>query len=168
MRQHRNGITGLFLASCLLSGTGCYTLKPAPQPAPDLGSVVALDVNDQGRVALGGSMGAEIGQIEGRLVSRDEGEWTVAVSSVRFLRGGNQVWSGERVRLNRDQMGNTYVRGFSKGRTIALSAVLVAGLGAIVASRDLIGLGREGEPGEPPPTGGSLRFPLRALVYLLR
>ena len=166
-RQHHGSVISLALASCLLSGTGCYTLKTAPQPAPDVGSVVALDVTDQGRVALGGTIGPEIGQLEGRLLSRDEGEWTIAVSNVRFLRGGEQLWSGERVRITRDQMGNTYVRRFDRGRTIALSAAILAGVGVIIASRDLIGLGREGDPGEPPPTGGSLRFPVRVPLRLL-
>jgi hypothetical protein len=35
---------------------------------PAVGEKVAFDVNDAGRVALGGSLGPEIAQIEGRVV----------------------------------------------------------------------------------------------------
>jgi hypothetical protein len=126
---------------------------------PEVGTVVALDVNDVGRVARGGSIGPEIGQIEGRLISQENGEYLLAVSSVRFLRGGEQIWNGERVRVNKEHVGNTYARRFHKGRTIALSAAIVGGIAAIVATRDLIGLGRE--PGTPLPdsSGTTLRFP---------
>ena len=36
-------------------------------------------------------MGPEIGQIEGRLLEKDTGQFLVAVSSVRMLRGGEQI-----------------------------------------------------------------------------
>jgi hypothetical protein len=148
------------LASCLLMGSGCYTLQSA-NTTPTPGEVMAFDINDAGRVSLGGTIGPEIGQVEGRLVSHDEGQYVMAVSTVRFLRGGEQVWSGERVRINRDQVGNSYVRRFDKGRTIALGAVVVAGVTALVLSRDLIGFGREPEPPGPPGGGEELRAPLR-------
>jgi len=153
-------IVRLSLAACLLSGTGCYTLQ-STQTAPSPGTVMAFDVNDAGRVALGGTIGPEIGQVEGRLLSQENGEYVLAVSTVRMLRGGEQVWSGERVRINREHVGNTYVRRFDKGRTIALGAVVVGGVAAIIASRDLIGLGREPEPPIPPGGGEELRAPLR-------
>ena len=138
---------------------GCYTLQPAAR-VPEVGTVVALDVNDVGRMALGNSIGPEVGQIEGRLISQENGEYLLAVSTVRFLRGGEQIWSGERVRVNRDHVGNSYERRFSKGRTIALGATVVAGVAAIVATSDLIGLGRE--PTVDPDTnnqGTSIRMP---------
>lgn len=159
MRRH-HWTTRLSLASCLILGTGCYTLQSA-NTTPVPGTVMAFDINDVGRVSLGGTIGPEIGQVEGRLVSQDNGEYVMAVSTVRFLRGGEQVWSGERVRINRDQVGNSYVRRFDRGRTIALGAVVVAGVGAIILSRDLIGLGREPEPPGPPGGGEALRAPLR-------
>lgn len=169
MRTHHWTIR-LSLASCLFLGTGCYTLK-STSTAPTPGSVMAFDINDAGRVALGGTIGPEIGQVEGRLVSQDNGEYVLAVSTVRFLRGGEQVWSGERVRINRDQVGNSYVRRFDKGRTVTLGAVVVAGVAALILSRDLIGFGREPEPPGPPGGGEALRAPLRGFrltVPLLR
>ncbi len=162
----------LSLGFALILVTGCYTLQPVTQAAPEVGSVLALDVNDAGRVALGGTIGPEIGQIEGRLIGQDNGEFLMAVSTVRYLRGGEQLWSGERVRVNREHVGNTYERRFHRGRTIALSVAVLAGVAAIVASRDWIGYGREPgeEPGPGNPGGEALRIPFQRLItpHLLR
>ena len=104
---------------------GCYTLQPA-MSGPDVGSALALDINDVGRVALGGTIGQGIGQLEGRLIGSDDGEYLIAVTSVRYLSGGEQIWGGERVRIRKEYVGNTYERRFNKGRTVALGATLAA------------------------------------------
>jgi hypothetical protein len=127
-------ILGLFLA-------GCYTLQPARGVTPVVGTKVAFDVNDAGRVALGGSMGPEIAQIEGQLVERDGETYLVAVSAVRLLRGGEQVWSGEQVRLKSEYLGPAYERKLSAGRSIALGVVGVGGFTALLATRSLLGGG---------------------------
>jgi hypothetical protein len=132
---------------------GCYTLQPIGGSTPDVGQRLALDINDQGRMALGGSIGPEIGAIEGRLVSQENGEFLLAVSHVRFLRGGEQTWTGERVSIKRDFVGTAYERRFHKGRTALLSAVIVAGVVAVAASQDLFGFGqdpRTDPPDDPP------------------
>ena len=123
-----------------LALVGCYTLQPTRGAVPEIGEKIALDVNDMGRAALGGSMGPEIGQIEGRLLQRDTAQYLVAVSAVRLIRGGEQAWSGEPVRIKPDYVTTTYTRHFAKGRTIALSAL---GAGAIVyvMTRSLLGSG---------------------------
>lgn len=139
------------------AAAGCYTLRPAANGAlPRLGSTVAFDVNDLGRVSLGGSMGPEIAQIEGRLVESGNGEHVIAVSNVRLLRGGVQVWSGEKVRVKSEYVSSTYERQLSKGRTVALGAA-IGGVTAYLVARNLIGAGTGPEPGVPPDTGISLR-----------
>ncbi|MEO8334485.1 MAG: hypothetical protein ABI664_05910 [bacterium] len=145
----------LVAASMLLAG--CYTLQPAMGVSPEIGNEMAFDITDVGRVALGPSMGPEIAQVEGRLVSRENAEYLVAVSTVRYLRGGEQPWKGEQVRLKSEYVGSTYQRQFSKGRTIALS---VAGLGgaAFLLTRSLIGSARDESP-TPPPDGTAIRVP---------
>lgn len=149
---HLAGLT----ASVLVAG--CYVLQPVPSTgSAPLGMKMALDVNDVGRVALGGSMGPEIGQIEGRLVSQQNGEYVVAVSAVRYLRGGEQTWTGEKVSIKKEYVGNTYERRFHRGRTIALSTAVAGGLFAIAVSQDLFGLGHAATPIIPPDTGVSLR-----------
>src|SRR5207248_394092 len=44
---------------------GCYSYRPAGGVPPQIGTRVAFDVNDAGRMALGGTMGPEIAQVEG-------------------------------------------------------------------------------------------------------
>lgn len=123
-----------------LALVGCYTLQPTRGATPEIGEKIAFDVNDNGRAALGGSMGPEIGQIEGRLLQKDTAQYVVAVSSVHLLRGGEQTWSGEPVRIKSDYVATTYTRHFAKGRTIALTAV-GAGALAFILTRSLLGSG---------------------------
>jgi hypothetical protein len=128
---------------------GCYTLEPATAPVPALvGTQVAFDINDAGRVALGGSMGPEIGQVEGRLVAKDSTDYLIAVSTVRLLRGGEQVWRGEEIRIKSEYVSSVYERRYSRGRSIALSAI-GAGLAAAIATRGIIGGGQD-DPRKPP------------------
>lgn len=87
-----------------------------------------MDINDAGRVALGGSMGPEISQIEGQLLEKDSAEYLMSVSSIRLLRGGEQTWSGEKVHIKSEYVSSFYQRRFSRGRSLALGAV---GVGAI-------------------------------------
>lgn len=134
---------------------GCYTLAPVRGASPVVGSKVAFDVNDAGRVALGGSMGPEIAQIEGQLVERDGETYLVAVSTIRLLRGGEQVWSGEQVRLKSEYLGPAYERKFSKGRSIALGVVGVGGFTALIATRSLFGGGTKEVPKDPGDTSAT-------------
>ena len=149
-------VTAFVTMSALLSG--CYTLQPLRSGyTPQIGDEMAFDINDAGRVALGGAMGPEIGQIEGKLLSRENAEYLVGVTTVRFLRGGEQVWKGEQVRIKSEYVGSTWERHFSKGRTIMLSAAGVGGF-AWILTRGLIGSNKE-DPIEPPPGGTALRVP---------
>jgi hypothetical protein len=80
----------------------------------------------------------------------------VAISTVRLLRGGVQVWSGERIRIKSEYVGSTYRRYLSKGRTVALGATL-GGVTAYLVARNLIGSGGISDPPVPGDTGFSLR-----------
>lgn len=146
------------LAVAVTALVGCYTLQPTGGPVPEVGSRVAFDVNDAGRVALGGTMGPEIDQIEGTLLQRDTSDYLVAVSAVHMLRGGDQVWSGEKVHIKPDYVSRTYERRFATGRTIVLSAVGVAAV-AVLVSQSLIGSGNE-NTGRIDSTGQTLRIPV--------
>jgi hypothetical protein len=123
-------------------GVGCYSLRPTRGVTPAVGERVAFDVNDNGRAALGGSMGPEIGQIEGRLLGNDTATFLVAVSAVRMIRGGEQTWSGEPVRIKSEYVTTAYTRQFATGRTIALGALGVGAV-AFIVTRSLLGNGNE-------------------------
>ena len=127
---------------------GCYTLQPVGRSVPAPGTRVAFDVNDAGRVALGGTMGPEIAQIEGRLIDADTGAFLIAVSTVRLLRGGEQVWGGEQVRVKTEFLGPAYERRFSRGRSVALGAGVLGTFAGFLITRALIGAGSE-EPRIP-------------------
>jgi len=128
---------------------GCSTLHPVSGTTPTVGTKVAFDLNDVGRVGLGTTMGSEIAQVEGQVVQKDTSGYLRSVSSVRLLKGGEQIWNGEQVRLRSDYLGLVYERRFSLGRSLALGAVGVGGLTAIVVTRSLIGGGQAGDGGEP-------------------
>lgn len=125
----------------VFSLAGCYTLKPAGGVPPEVGSKVAFDVNDAGRVALGGSMGPEVAQVEGQLLEMGSADYLLAVSGVRTIRGDQQIWNGEQVRLKPEHVMYTYKRTFSMGRSIGLGVISVGGFAAIIASRSLLGFG---------------------------
>jgi hypothetical protein len=158
-----------FIALVAFGGclAGCYTLQPVGTDRPLVGKDVAFDVNDAGRVALGGSMGPAIRQIEGRLVQEDSGQYLVSVSAVHFLYGGEQAWTGESVRLKSEFVGSSYERHFSPARTIALSAIGVAAAAALVG-RSLLGAGNATQRTPPQDTGKTLRLPASFRIPLLR
>jgi hypothetical protein len=139
----RFALPGLIGCGALLAG--CYTLTPASGGAPEVGTKVAFDINDAGRVALGSSMGQEIAQVEGTLVEKDATGYLLAVSNVRLLRGGEQVWTGEQVRLRQEYLGNTYERRLSMGRSVGMGVIGVGGFAALVATRSLVGGGSKND-----------------------
>lgn len=127
-----------------LTLAGCYTLQPARGVQPTVGTRVAFDVNDAGRVALGGAMGPEVAQVEGQLVGKDDSEYILAVTNIRTIRGTEQVWSGEQVRVKSEHVASTYKRKFSRGRSIAFGVAGIGGFALIMVSTDLLGLGSSG------------------------
>lgn len=138
------------MAAVLL--VGCYTFEPVQGPSPAVGSEIAFDINDAGRVALGGSMGPEITQVEGRLVEKGPADYLVAVSAVHLMRGGEQVWSKEPVRIKSEYVSSVYAKKFSTARTVALSAVGV-GIIAAIAGKSLTGAGMADLGKQPSDTG---------------
>ena len=138
---------------------GCYTFVPAGQITPQPGTVIALDINDRGRVALGGSIGPEVSQIEGRVVSMDTSEYVLHVTGLHFLRGGEQAWSGELVHIRTEFVSSRYERRFSPVRSALLGAVAVGAV-ALVATKGLGGLGTgDTDQRKPDTTATQIRLP---------
>lgn len=148
--------TALLVVGALL--TGCYTLQPATGITPEIGNELAFDINDVGRAALGGAMGPEIAQVEGRLMSRENADYLIGVTAVHTLRSGDQVWKGEQVRIKSEYVGAIYERHFSQARTISLGAVGAAAF-ALIVTRSLAGSGSAADAGPTPPVGSSIRVP---------
>ena len=142
----------------LLAAMGCFSLQPvAGQPLP-LGSTVSMSINDAGRASLGGQMGPEISDIEGRLLQHDSAEYVLSVSQVSLIRGGTQTWAGERIRIKSDFVTGIAEKKFSRGRSVALGVAAI-GLVAIGIKQGILGniAGEEGKT--PPDTGRTIRYP---------
>jgi hypothetical protein len=136
---------------------GCYTLRPTRGVVPEVGSRLAFEVNDTGRVALGSVAGPEISQIEGRLISKDNGEYVVAVSSVRSLGGAHQVWRGEQVRIKPAYVRSVYERRFDRARSVALGVSVVGSFAAYLATRALTTSGADNPGSGGPDTAQTQR-----------
>ena len=160
--QHTTArLVGLLVFGVLTAG--CYTLLPAGgAAAPAPGTAVVLQINDIGRVSLGGTMGPEIERVDGRLLGSENGEYQVSVASVKLVRGGEQIWSGENVLIKSDYVSAFYTKRLSKGRSIAMSAAIALGVTAFVVKRDLLGLGREHPDSIPGDSADVARGPRQA------
>jgi hypothetical protein len=146
------------VAAALLTSIGCYSLQPvAGQPLP-LGTVVSLGISDAGRVAIGGQMGQEISEVEGRLLQRDSSHYELSVQQVRFIRGGEQVWSGEHISIATEHVTTVAERKFSRGRTVLLSTATI-GVVALAVSKSLLGSLILDEDRTPPDSGITIRYP---------
>ncbi len=92
-------------------------------------------------------MGPEIVQVEGRLLAKEDGEYLVAVTAVRTIRGGEQVWRGEQVRIKSEHVGPPYVRRFDTIRSVAVGGTVVGGFTAFLIGRAIRGSGSGGDRG---------------------
>lgn len=154
----RFGIQRAVVLATVLISVGCYSLVPvANQPLP-LGAEVALTINDAGRAVLGGTMGPEIGVIQGRLTQRDTTEYVLAVTQISLLRGGEQVWSGERVHVKREYVSLLSEKRFSRGKTAIISAAAVGAL-VLIFKQGIIGNLAGEEDKTPPDTNNTTRIP---------
>jgi hypothetical protein len=154
-------VGALAVAGLLVGQFGCYQYVPmASGAAPLPGQMIVFDINDTGRVALGGSIGPEISQIEGRVVRDEPAQYELSVNAVRLLRGGEQIWKGERIQLQKNHISRVSEKQLSKGRTVVASAGAVA-IVAVFVGKKLIG-SLTGEEGKPPgDSSATLRRPVR-------
>jgi hypothetical protein len=144
----------LVVAAAPLMGA-CYVYAPVMTPEPQPGSRLALDLNDQGRAALVTSVGPEVAQVEGALVSNTAGEYVIRVSDVRALHGIRTRWSGETVSFRQEYVKRIRERKLSRGRTAFVVAGLLGAAVGLAASTGLAGFGGEGDgrPGGGPGDG---------------
>ena len=147
--RQRAVLLALSAAGVLVSG--CFTMQPVHNVTPAPGTGVAINVNDAGRVALAPSMGRELDQIRGNLVRQDSDTYYIAVTSVDFLHGGTQTWTGEVVPIKSAYANDFLMQKFSAPRTIAAAAVIVTAA-AVMTKQGL-------DAGSPPTTDGNPQPP---------
>jgi len=130
---------------------GCYTYLPVAtlQPAP--GTNLSLVLSDEGRMQSVRQVGPYAMRIEGELLQATPEDFVVAVSDVVDIRGTRSKWTGESVSLPRSYVMMTYEKQFSRSKTVLLATAVAGGIVAIIASRNLLGLGGSGNTGTTPP-----------------
>jgi len=130
---------------------GCYTYTPIAtlQPAP--GTNLSLVLSDEGRMQSMRQVGPYAMRIEGALLQATPDDLVLAVSDVVDIRGAHSKWAGESVSLPRSYVMMTYQKQFSRSKTVLLATAVAGGLIAIIAGRNLLGLGGSGDTGVTPP-----------------
>jgi hypothetical protein len=145
--------TALALAG-LTPAAGCYASVPI-RTAPPGGSTVMLDLNDRGRVALGDQLGPSAARVEGVIQAQSDTMYVLRISSVQYLNGQSNRWSGEPFSIPSTLVASAKQREFSRARTVSLGLGLVGALIAVVLSTNFLTHGTAGPTVEPPPGGTS-------------
>lgn len=145
LRASRRGGSLLVLA---LVGplAGCYTTRPVTT-APTPGSTVLLDLNDQARVQFGERIGASAARIEGIVQSPSDTSYVLHVSSVTYLNGQTNKWSGEPLTVPSRLVSNAQLQELSRARTTLLGVGIAAALAVLFATISFIG---KSSPESPP------------------
>ena len=139
-----------------LSGftTGCYTVVPL-QTMPVPGNTLVMDLNDQGRSALGASIGSAASQVEGVLQSKTDSAYVLGVTRVGYLNGQSNRWTNEPLTIRSDLVRELRQRTFSRSRTALVTGIAVGALAAFIATTSLIGSGNGKDKDPIDQNGGS-------------
>lgn len=149
----RRGWSALLLAG-LSPLAGCYVTRPVTT-APTPGTTVLLDLSDRGRVALGDRIGASAATIEGVLQSPGDTTYLLRVSSVSYLNGQSNRWSGESLAVPLSLVTSARYRELSRSRTTAVGVGIAAAIVALFANTNFLGGSGVEKIPPPPPTGGT-------------
>ena len=90
---------------------GCYTTGPV-MSAPAPGTTVLLDLNDPARVQLGDRIGPSAARIEGIVQAQNDTAYMLRISSVTYLNGQSNKWSGEPLTVPASLVSSARVREF--------------------------------------------------------
>lgn len=96
---------------------GCYYYRPTETRTPTPQTYVSVALTDSGTDRLWRYLGPDVGSLRGRLLTTDEGSYTMAVFAVDLRNGSVLGWRGERVVVNRELVSSLSERRFSVGRT---------------------------------------------------
>ena len=128
--------------------TACYAYTPVQTP-PAPGAQVALEVTDEGRVALNQKLGPGVVRLEGTLAGVEDGELLVDAQAVKQVQGYISDLGGVRVRLPRQYVTRIDERQFSRKKTLIVAATIVGAVAAFFITK---GFSSRSTP--PEQTGG--------------
>jgi hypothetical protein len=120
------------------------------QTTPHPGAQVALEVTDEGRVALSEKIGPGVVRLEGTLAGTEGDELLVDASAVRQVRGYISDLGGVRVRLPQRYVTRMDERRLSRSRTL----MVVGGAVAVVVGFFATKISGRSTPGDKDPGGG--------------
>ena len=129
--------------------TACYSYAPV-RSTPQPGAQVAVEVTDEGRVALNDKIGPGVVRLEGTLAGVEGDELLVDASAVRQVRGYVTDLGGVRVRLPQRYVTKMDERRFSRSRTLIVAGSVVAVVAAFFAAK----ISGRSTPGDKDPGGG--------------
>ena len=109
--------------------TACYAYTPVQTP-PAPGAQIALEVTDEGRVALNDKIGPGVVRLEGTLAGVEGGELLVDAQSVRQVRGYISDLGGVRVRLPQRYVTRIDERRLSRKKTFLVAGGIVVRISA--------------------------------------
>lgn len=128
--------------------TACYQYVPI-RSAPTVGSRVALEINDDGRIALRDQLGPGIVRLEGRLSAVYGDSMVVEALNVTQIRGQALPVANVLVRVSPQHVERMDERRLSRSRTW----LVIGGAAAIVATFLLSGGFGGRTPTNKPPDG---------------
>lgn len=129
--------------------TACYSYAPV-KSTPEPGAQVALEVTDEGRVALNEKIGPGVVRLEGTLAGVEGDELLVDADAARQVRGYVSDLGGVRVRLPQKYVTRMDERRFSRSRTL----LVVGGIAAIVVGFFATKISGRSTPSDQEPGGG--------------
>lgn len=128
------------LVAFLLGVGGCYVYPPVvTTPAP--GAELRLDLDDRGRAGLGNLIGPAAASVQGVLQNGSDSAFALKVTSVTYMNGQSNKWTGERLVVPKAFVISMRERKFSRSRTWLTSAGIVGVVGGFIVSRALRGTG---------------------------
>jgi len=126
---------------------GCYSYVPV-RASPNVGAYVALEVNDEGRLALREQLGPGVVRLEGKLAAVSGDELVVDASRVTQIRGLPLPLDSMRLRLRQQFIDRVDERRLSRTRTWMVVGGAVALVTAFAVTK---GFSSRGTPPEEPP-----------------
>src|SRR2546428_13690333 len=109
---------------------GCYFYEPLRTTQPQVGTRVAAELTGYGSDTLARYVGPSVTSVRGYVVSAENTNVVLSVTSVTDRYGQEQSWRGERGRGPRPAVPGFQQRRVSAGRTPALRGALPGGAGA--------------------------------------
>ncbi len=132
---------------------GCYATLPLASDASASGRSVQLELNDQGRAALGPQLGPEVRYVEGRLQAATDAAYVVRVDRIVGFDNIPQTWAGESLLVQRPFVRTAAERRIDPVKTSLVAGGLVAAVVGFFITRSLTGAGAESTT-RPPPVNG--------------